>query len=84
MGFLIDTEAPDYQRGYKEYWQQYSCLAMNLDSGLDLLKGLKELKELRVVGLEDMEVYVEGEKEVSWFVEHWPNATIGVSDYFVD
>lgn len=40
---------------------------MNLGSGLDLLKGLKELKVV---------VYVKGEKERAWFKEKWPHATI--------
>lgn len=81
LGFLMDTSTTRYRRGYKEYFRQYDCLAMTLESGVDLLKGLKGL---RVVGLEDMEVYVEGEKEQSWFAEHWPNAVIGTTGYVTD
>lgn len=77
LGYEIDTTPSDYLPGDKEYWRQYSCLAMTLESGLDLLQGLKELK---VVGLEDMEVYI-GEEERNWFKEHWPNASIQVAGY---
>ena len=73
LGLVIEVRAPEYELGDKTYGKQFDCLAMTLDSGLDLLKGLKEL---RVVGLEDMEVYVEGEREQAWFQEHWPNAKI--------
>ncbi|KAF9122199.1 hypothetical protein BGW39_009970 [Mortierella sp. 14UC] len=51
---------------------------MTVESGLDLLKGLKEL---RVVDLSDLEVYVDGEPEQSWFKEHWPLAKIITTDY---
>lgn len=80
LGFPIHTKYK-YKHGDKEYYRQYDCLVMTLESGLDLLK---RLKELRVVGLEDMEVYGDGEKEQSWFAEHWPHATIGVTDYSTD
>ncbi|KAG0292994.1 hypothetical protein BGZ96_003450 [Linnemannia gamsii] len=77
-GFPTDTTLNMYER---VCYRQYDCLAMTLESGLDLLKGLKEL---RVVELEDMEVYISGEKEQSWFAEHWPLATIRVTDYTMD
>ena len=47
---------------------------MTLDSGLDLSKNLKDL---RVVGLEDMAVYIGRDKELSWVAENWPHAVIG-------
>ncbi|KAG0297332.1 hypothetical protein BGZ96_006896 [Linnemannia gamsii] len=81
LGLRMDTKSVDYFRGNKEYWRQYDCLAMTVESGLDLLKGLKDL---RVVGLEDMEIYIDGDTEQSWFAENWPNATIGQTDYFTD
>ncbi|KAG0368595.1 hypothetical protein BGX24_002763, partial [Mortierella sp. AD032] len=82
LGLSVDpTRYPNYQRGDREIYRQYDCLAMTLDSGLDLLKGLKEL---RVVGLEDMEVYIDGDGEQSWFAEHWPLAKIGYEDYRED
>ncbi|KAG0297339.1 hypothetical protein BGZ96_006903 [Linnemannia gamsii] len=77
LGSLIDITAPRYRRGGLEYWRQYECLAMTLESGLDLLKGLKEL---RVVGLENMEVYIEGKQEKAWFAEYWPHVTIRTTD----
>lgn len=81
LGYAIDTTANNYSSGDKTYLRQTDCLAMTVESGLDLLKGLKEL---RVVGLEDMAVFVDGEKEQSWFLEHWPNAVIGTTDYVTD
>ncbi|KAF9331855.1 hypothetical protein BGZ91_011931 [Linnemannia elongata] len=65
----------------KEYTRQTDCLAMTVESGLDLLKGLKEL---RLVGLEDMAVWVKGEEEQSWFLEHWPNAEILSTPFCID
>lgn len=81
LGFELDTSPPLYRRHDKETYRQYDCLAMTLDSGLDLLKGLKEL---RIVGLEDMEIYINNPREQDWFAEHWPHATIGTSDYTTD
>ncbi|KAF9305478.1 hypothetical protein BGZ91_008745 [Linnemannia elongata] len=77
LGYMIDTRTLDFLPGDREYWRQYACLAMTLESGLDLLQGLQELK---VVGLEDMEVYI-GESERRWFKKHWPNARIQVAGY---
>ncbi|KAK3848421.1 MAG: hypothetical protein J3R72DRAFT_484640 [Linnemannia gamsii] len=65
----------------KEVYRQYDCLAMTLESCLDLLK---DLKELRTVGLQDMEIYIDGDKEQTWFAEYWPFATIGYEDYRTD
>ncbi|KAK3809616.1 MAG: LOW QUALITY PROTEIN: hypothetical protein J3R72DRAFT_428288 [Linnemannia gamsii] len=53
MGIPYDTEGDLYHRYDKESDRQYDCLAMSLESGLDLLRGLKSLQ---VVALQDMEV----------------------------
>ncbi|KAF9213728.1 hypothetical protein BGZ59_004931 [Podila verticillata] len=47
--------------------------AAGLESGLDLLSGLKNL---RVVALEDMEVDIDGDSEQKWVAEHWPKARV--------
>ncbi|KAF9126239.1 hypothetical protein BGW39_006757 [Mortierella sp. 14UC] len=47
---------------------QFSCLPLSLASGLDLMSGLKELRELNV---EEM-AHLIGVEEVRWMVEHWP------------
>ncbi|KAK3839465.1 MAG: hypothetical protein JOS17DRAFT_729202 [Linnemannia elongata] len=78
LGFPLDDIGAREDKRYKEFYQQYDCLAITLDSGLDLLKGLKDL---RLVGLVDMEIYIEGEKEQAWFAENWPHATIKVEGY---
>ncbi|KAF8946332.1 hypothetical protein BGZ47_000811 [Haplosporangium gracile] len=77
LGFPLEASDARDDKQYKDFYQQYDCLAMTLDSGLDLLKGLKDL---RLVGLVDMEIYIEGEKEKAWFAENWPHATIRVED----
>ncbi|KAF8946334.1 hypothetical protein BGZ47_000813 [Haplosporangium gracile] len=80
LGFPVNSKTSYYKnrRGDKEKYRQYDCLAMTLESGLDLLRGIKDL---RTVGLEDMEVYIHGDKEQTWFAEHWPHATIEYEDY---
>ncbi|KAF9082667.1 hypothetical protein BGX23_012224, partial [Mortierella sp. AD031] len=72
MGIPYDTENL-YKRHDKERFRQYDGLAMSLDSGLDLLK---DLKEMRMVGLKDMEVGITNEAEKRWMKENWPNAEV--------
>ncbi|KAK3848386.1 MAG: hypothetical protein J3R72DRAFT_484603 [Linnemannia gamsii] len=48
--------------------RQFDCLAMTLDSGLDLLKSLKNL---HTVELRDMEVYIGKPLEQKWVAENW-------------
>ncbi|KAK3848399.1 MAG: hypothetical protein J3R72DRAFT_428938 [Linnemannia gamsii] len=81
LGTPLIIDDVDYDSGDKELFRQYDCLAMTLDSGLDLLR---DLKNLRIVGLADMEVYIDGDREQTWFAEHWPNATIGSTNYESD
>ncbi|KAF9904573.1 hypothetical protein EC991_002562 [Linnemannia zychae] len=50
------------------YTRLKDCLEMTLDSGLDLLRPLKELERM---GLDEMDVYI-GRKELAWMKEHWP------------
>ncbi|KAF9081121.1 hypothetical protein BGX23_001286, partial [Mortierella sp. AD031] len=47
---------------------QYSCLPLTLESGLDLLSELKELRELNV---EQMAHRI-GVKEARWMLDNWP------------
>jgi hypothetical protein len=47
---------------------QYDCLEMTLESGLDQLK---DLKNLRVLDVQRMEQRI-GLKEVQWMSLHWP------------
>ncbi|KAK3848405.1 MAG: hypothetical protein J3R72DRAFT_415757 [Linnemannia gamsii] len=78
LGIPLIIEDVDYKVWDKEYYRQYDGLAMTLDSGLDLLR---DLKNLRTVGLMDMEVYINGDEEQTWFAEHCANATIGSTCY---
>ncbi|KAF9362050.1 hypothetical protein BGX34_006758, partial [Mortierella sp. NVP85] len=47
---------------------QYECLEMSLESGLDRLRGLKRL---RVLNLSLMATRI-GQKEAQWMAEQWP------------
>ncbi|KAG0206427.1 hypothetical protein BGX33_007435 [Mortierella sp. NVP41] len=60
-------------------FRRYDCLAMTLKRGLDLLKNLKGL---RIVGLEDSEVYIGRDKEQEWVTKNWPkiNDILQVTD----
>ncbi|KAG0215284.1 hypothetical protein BGX33_001298 [Mortierella sp. NVP41] len=68
LGSRYDTIDADY--GTSEPYWQYDCLAMNLDSGLDLLK---DLKELQYLALPDMETDFCNGKEQVWVTENWPD-----------
>lgn len=48
---------------------------MTLDNNLDLLKSLKGL---RWGSLQQMEIYIDGEREQNCFAEHWSGARIEV------
>ncbi|KAG0317115.1 hypothetical protein BGZ97_005895 [Linnemannia gamsii] len=58
----------------KEQYRQRDGLAMTLESGLDLLKGLKDLQE---VELYYMDVGIGNPAEEAWVAENWPKAHIG-------
>ncbi|KAG0343873.1 hypothetical protein BG004_004918 [Podila humilis] len=71
--FIMDEE--DYQdfdglthryvaRGY-----QYECLEFSLESGLDLLSGLKQLRVLNVTRM----THRIGVRELEWMHVNWPN-----------
>ncbi|KAG0279739.1 hypothetical protein BGZ95_000338, partial [Linnemannia exigua] len=82
LGFPLDVDEAVYEDRYREHYirrnMQHDCLAMTLESGLDRLKTLKNLRNFG--GLEVMDVHIDGDKEKAWFAEHWPNVTFGVSD----
>lgn len=80
LGIPYDTYDEDYSMHDKEYHRRYDCLAMTLESGLDLLK---ELKNLEVVGLDDMEVYMNRDEE-AWAAQHWPKVRIEITGYDTD
>jgi hypothetical protein len=78
LGIPFDTHNEDYSMHDKEYYRRYDCLAMTLESGLDLLK---DLKNLEAVGLDDMEVYINRYEEQAWVTQHWPKVQIGITEY---
>lgn len=60
--FFMDERYSDERR------YQFDCLEMSLESGLDKLSGLKELKELNVMGMRTRI----GPEEVQWMTQQWP------------
>ncbi|KAG0061069.1 hypothetical protein BGZ89_011765 [Linnemannia elongata] len=69
----------NWQTGY-----QYECLSLTLESGLDLLKGLKEM---RAVVVEGMAMGLSNPVERDWQREHWPLLETGklfINGYFSD
>ncbi|KAF9125011.1 hypothetical protein BGW39_007735, partial [Mortierella sp. 14UC] len=68
-----------FQAGY-----QYDCLSMTLESGLDQLKGLRDM---RAVVVEGMAVGLSNPGELDWQKEHWPlldNCRLFRHGYFSD
>lgn len=69
------------------HWQtgyQYECLSMTLESGLDLLSGLQEM---RAVVVEGMAVGLLNPAESDWQSVHWPLLETGrlfINGYFSD
>ncbi|KAG9068301.1 hypothetical protein KI688_010567 [Linnemannia hyalina] len=57
--------------------QQYDCLDMNIRSGLRMLEGLKQLRELSVMRMATLV----GVKEVQWMIQSWPklNRLVGLN-----
>ncbi|KAG0280985.1 hypothetical protein BGZ96_001336 [Linnemannia gamsii] len=66
-GTMVETRhGADYDKHREDY--QYECLEMTLKSGLDQLKGLKNLQ---VLDVQRMEQRI-GLKEVQWMTQNWP------------
>ncbi|KAF9906562.1 hypothetical protein EC991_000504 [Linnemannia zychae] len=73
---ILKTPYPIYDAGNLRsalFHQSCNCLALSLESGLDLLHNLKDLCK---VGLEDMDVDIGNHEEQAWVKEHWPHATV--------
>ncbi|KAF9541805.1 hypothetical protein EC957_002640 [Mortierella hygrophila] len=81
LGFPADCSSSKYRRAYEDNFMQFDCLAMTLESGLDLLKDLKGLEE---VDLYHMEFGNRGyaEEEEEWMKANWPKAYVGRSNQF--
>ncbi|KAG0288629.1 hypothetical protein BGZ96_007588 [Linnemannia gamsii] len=60
---------PNGKRGYFDKGQQLNCLEMSLDSGLDILAGMKSM---RVIYVHSMEHRI-GIPELKWFERELPN-----------
>ncbi|KAK3848364.1 MAG: hypothetical protein J3R72DRAFT_518386 [Linnemannia gamsii] len=73
--------AGTHQESVELQKKYFDSLSLSLDSGLGLLKDLKELK---TVGVPDMEVYIECNKEQAWVKENWPKCDGISSDDYED
>lgn len=49
--------------------KQGECLSLTLETGLEMLGGMKTLEEFHIP---NMDHHVTEEQEVEWMVEHWP------------
>lgn len=68
LGVTVRSSWQSYGRRNERYWQ-HDCLAMTVESGLDLLKDLKELKS---VVLDDMVMFISHDEEKAWVKKNWP------------
>ncbi|KAI1306968.1 hypothetical protein EDD11_004644 [Mortierella claussenii] len=70
----LDDEDNYHSTDVEGQWQfidpdeQFECLQFSIKSGMELLRGLKEL---RVLNLDRMKTRI-GLSEVQWMVKHWP------------
>ncbi|KAF9120417.1 hypothetical protein BGW39_011390 [Mortierella sp. 14UC] len=78
LGYKGRLPSFNHGRIKRDYVRQFDCLAMTLESGLDLLK---DLKELRVVELYHMEVGINNDAEKEWVARNWPHATVGTTSH---
>ncbi|KAF9371385.1 hypothetical protein CPB97_002003 [Podila verticillata] len=53
--------------------RQGKCLSLTLETGLEMLCGLKTLEELHIPNMDHL--VAEGQ-EVEWMVEHWPRLSV--------
>ncbi|KAF9903446.1 hypothetical protein EC991_003819 [Linnemannia zychae] len=83
LGFIFDefSTYTGYEEECSTHFQQWDCLAMTLESGLDLLK---DLKELRIVRLHNMTVGIDQYAEQEWVKKNWPHAKIESVDETYD
>ncbi|KAF9964431.1 hypothetical protein BGZ70_006464 [Mortierella alpina] len=67
--YEYEAEGVYYDPSLSQVERQYECLSFTLESGLDLLR---DLKQLQVIDLSNMEVGIDGEAEQRWVKKHWP------------
>ncbi|KAF9563392.1 hypothetical protein EC968_004870 [Mortierella alpina] len=67
--YECETEDMYLDNNFPQAERQYDCLSFTLESGLDILR---DLKELRTIKLDGMAVGIEGVEEQRWVKEHWP------------
>lgn len=80
LGFPVNLSARKHRYVNLDDFMQFDGLAMTLESGLDLLKDLKELDEVELYLLEfGIRSYAE---EVEWMKTNWPKAIVGRTYHF--
>ncbi|KAK5827645.1 hypothetical protein F5H01DRAFT_362096 [Linnemannia elongata] len=64
---VLPRRGDNYLKRQRNY--QHDCLAMTVESGLDLLK---DLKELETVDLREMDVFIQCLGVSAWIKKNWP------------
>ncbi|KAG9061232.1 hypothetical protein KI688_007570 [Linnemannia hyalina] len=72
---ILRAPAPTFENNHTHDFPRDTrdCLALGLETGLHLLV---DLKDLRKVGLEDMDVDIGNFAEQAWVAHNWPHTTI--------
>lgn len=79
LSSLVDECSDEYRNINKKYVWQYDCLSMTLESGLD---ALKDLQDLRVVALWYLENGISNAEETEWVQRNWPQVEIRFEKFY--
>ncbi|KAK5827669.1 hypothetical protein F5H01DRAFT_332042 [Linnemannia elongata] len=75
----LDEWINEYRKISKRRVWQYDCLPMTLESGLDVLK---DLQNLRVVELWYLDNGIYNAEEKEWVQKNWPKVEIGFKKFY--
>jgi len=73
------VEGEYYDRNHSQYKLQYDCLGMSLETGMDMLK---DLKEMRCLGVDKMAVNFDRAEEQAWVKVNWPKFDQVADDFW--
>ncbi|KAF9541812.1 hypothetical protein EC957_002647 [Mortierella hygrophila] len=75
----LDEWTDEYRKINKKHIWQYDCLSMTLESGLDVLK---DLRDLRLVVLWYLENGISNAEETKWVQTNWPQVEIRFKKFY--
>ncbi|KAG9061213.1 hypothetical protein KI688_007551 [Linnemannia hyalina] len=75
----LDEWTDEYRKINKRHVWQYDCLSMTLESGLDVLK---DLRNLRLVVLWYLENGISNAEEKEWVQTNWPQVEIRFKKFY--